>query len=230
MSDSEQKKIGLDYKGAPIETLETFVDESSDPAVFDEILRTNDDREEVIQLLYKHPNTPKEVRVNAASALNLPMPTEEDLALMRRRAAEQGARDKQKERLVHRIAKMGIADRVKLAMKGSGEARSILIKESNKIIIMAVMDNPRITDSEVLAIAKSRTIIEDALRVIIKNKDWMKNYSITHAMVSNPKTPAALAMRHLTRLKKKDIKLLAKDKGVSEAVRSLAKKFSKAPT
>ena len=97
-------EIELDYATTDLETIEVFVDESSDPEIFEEILRKNDEREEVVQLLYKHPNTPHNVRVLAASALNLPVPTEEDLTLIRRRAAEQKSRDMQKERLIQKIA------------------------------------------------------------------------------------------------------------------------------
>jgi len=221
----ETHQIELDYASTDIETIEVFVDETSDPEVFEDILRSNDEREEVIQLIYKHPNTPHNVRSLAASALNLPVPTEEDLALMRRRAAEQRARDMQQERLVQKIARMSVAEKVKLAIRGNGEVRSILARESNKLIIMNVLDNPRITDGEILSMAKNRSTMEDAIRVISKNREWMKNYSIMFAIATHPKTPAALAMRYLPLVKKKDITLLAKNKNVSEAVRTMAKKI-----
>ena len=226
--ENEQRQIGLDYKTTDLETIEVFVDETSDPEVFEDILRANDDREEVIKLLYKHPGTPHNVRVLAASALNMPVPTEEDLALMRRRAAEQKARDVQKERLVQKIAKMTVAAKVKLALKGNGEVRTILSRDSNKLVIMSVLENARITDGEVLSMAKNRSTIEDAIRVIMKNREWMKNYSIMYAITTHPKTPANTAMRYLPMIRKKDIKLLQKDRNVSEAVRIMARKLAKA--
>ena len=224
----EQQQIGLDYATTDIGTLEVFADESSDPEIFEEILRSNDEREEVIKLIYSHPNTPQTVRALAASALNLPVPSEDDLAFMRRKAADQKARDMQKERLVQKIARMSVAEKVKLAIKGNGEVRSILSRDSNKMVIMNVLDNPRITDGEILNLAKSRSTIEEAIRVIIKNRDWMKSYSIMYAISTHPKTPAALAMRYLPLLKKKDVSLLQKNKNVSEAVRTMAKKLSTA--
>jgi len=223
---SEIHQIELDYASTDMETIEVFVDESSDPEIFEEILRKNDEREEVIQLLYKHPNTPHNVRALAASALNLPVPTEEDLALMRRRAAEQKARDMQKDRLVQKIAKMSIAQKVKIGLKGNGEVRTILARDSNKLVLLSVLENPRITDGEILALAKNRSTPDDAIRVIMHNRDWMKSYSIMFAIATHPKTPAAIAMRYLPLIKKKDIKLLAKNKNVTEAVRTMAKKLS----
>lgn len=223
----EKQQIGLDLSGSDIETIEVFVNESDDPNIFEDVLRKNDDREEVIQLLYKHPNTPQQVRVMAASALNLPVPTEEDLTIMRRRDAEQKARSMQKERIVKKIAKMSVAEKVKLAIKGNGEVRGILIKDSNKLVILSVLDNPRITDSEILNMMKNPSTLEDAVRVVIKNKEWMKSYSIVHAACLHPKTPPAVAMRLLGTLKKKDIKLLEKNKNVSEGVRIMAKRLAK---
>lgn len=225
--DEQQQQIGLDLAGTDIETLEVFVDETSDPEIFEQILRQNDDREEVIQLLYKHPNTPHDVRVNAASALNMPVPTDEDLSVMRKRAAEQKSRDLKKERLVQKIAKMTIAQKVKLAVKGNSEVRGILSKDSNKLVILSVLDNPRMTDSEILNMSKNRSTLEDAIRVICKNKEWMKSYAIMHAVVTHPKTPPALSLRYMNLLNKKEIKLLQKNKNVSEAIRVMAKKLSR---
>jgi hypothetical protein len=223
-------EIELDYASTDLETIEIFVEESSDPEIFEEILRKNDEREEVVQLLYKHPNTPHNVRVLAASALNLPVPTEEDLSLMRRRAAEQQARDMQKERLVQKVAKMSVAQKVKLALKGNSEVRGILARDTNKLVLMGVIENPRITDGEILALAKNRSTLEDVIRVIMKNREWMKNYSIMYAIAIHPKTPAAIAMRHMPFLKKRDIKLLEKNKNVTEAVRTMAKKLARSST
>jgi hypothetical protein len=92
---------------------------------------------------------------------------------------------------------------------------------------MSVLENARITDGEVEQIARSRSVVEDAIRKIAKNNEWLKNYKVIYALATNPKTPPALAMRFLPSLNKKDISLLEKSKSVSEAVRSMAKKLSK---
>ena len=226
--EQDKQQIELDYKTTDIETIEVFVQESSDPEIFEEILRANDEREDVIKLLYKHPNTPQNVRVLAASALNLPVPTDEELQLMRRRSAEQQSRDVKKERLIQKVAKMSIAQKVKLGLKGNSEVRSILSRDSNKLVILAVLDNPRITDGEILSFAKNRATLEDAIRVILKNREWMKNYNVMYAITTHPKTPAGNVMRYMPLLKKKDVKLLAKNKNVSEAVRSMSKKLMQA--
>ena len=45
--------------------------------------------------------------------------------------------------LIRRVMLMNVKDRVKLAMKGDREARSILIRDSNKVVATGVINNPR---------------------------------------------------------------------------------------
>ena len=221
-------QIELDLSTTSTETIEVFVEEASDPDIFQEILQKNRNRYEVLKILLDNPNTPDDIRQEVASVMSLPVPSVKSIAEDRKRMAEQKARDIQKVRISRKIQNMTISEKVKLGMKGSGEARGILMKDSNKLVVLAVLDNPRLTDTEVEAMARSRSIIEDALRRIAKNKDWMKNYSTMYAIVTNPKTPPAIAMRFIPTIKKKDLGLLEKNKNVSEAVRTMAKKLVKA--
>ncbi len=224
----ESQKIELDLSTTSTETLEVFVEEASDPSIFMEIFQKNKTRYEVLKILLNNPNTPEEVRQEVANVMSLPVPTVEALAQERKRMAEQKARDIQQVRLVKRIQKMSVSEKIKIAMKGNSEARGILMKDSNKLVVMSVLSNARITDSEIESMARNRSIIEDALRAIAKNREWMKKYSVQLALVTNSKTPPAIAMRFIPTLKKKDIGLLEKNKNVSEGVRAMAKKLVKA--
>jgi hypothetical protein len=81
----------------------------------------------------------------------------------------------------------------------------------------------RITETEVELIAKSRSSSDEAIRKILKKREWMKNYSIVLAIISNPKTPAGVGIPLLSGLKIKDLASLEKNKNISEAIRSSAK-------
>lgn len=117
-----------------------------------------------------------------------------------------------------------VAEKIKMGLTGDKEWRSIMIKQSNKLIQGAVMKNPRITDGEVLMVAKNKTSSDDLIRMILLNKDWMKNYDIKKALVAHPKTPAPKAMRLVPLLSLKDIKDLARSRQVSALVVSAARK------
>jgi hypothetical protein len=117
--------------------------------------------------------------------------------------------------LFQKIQTMSVSEKLDLARKASKEARSILIRDSNKLVQMAVVNSPKITESEILAIASNRQVNDDVLKEIAMNKEWLRNYQIRLALVNNPKTPLSIAMAQVTYLNRRDLSLLAKSKGVA---------------
>jgi hypothetical protein len=111
---------------------------------------------------------------------------------------------------------------MKLAVKGDREARGILIRDSNKIVSSAVINNPRITDHEVENIAAMRTVADEVLRLIALNRTWARSYSIIHNLARNPRTPIPTVLNILPRIRTKDLRNLSLNRNVSEAVRRQA--------
>lgn len=128
--------------------------------------------------------------------------------------------------LIRRIMFMNAKDRMKLAMKGDREARSILIRDSNKVVAVAVINNPRVTDQEVENIAAMRTVAGEVLRLIALNRGWARSYSIIHNLVRNPRTPIPTVISTLPRIRTKDLQHLSQNRNVSEAVRRQALRLS----
>jgi hypothetical protein len=126
--------------------------------------------------------------------------------------------------LYQQIQMMTVAEKVKFALQAGKEARSLLMKDPNRLVALAVVGSPKITEDEILLIAQSRNTGDDILRIILKNRDWMKNYSICVALVNNPKTPLSMAVSLLSRLKKREMSLLCKNKNVPEGVRANARR------
>ena len=123
------------------------------------------------------------------------------------------------------LSSMPVIQRMKLAMRGTREQRSQLIRDSNRLVAAAVLSSPKLTEAEVEAFAKMANLSEDVLRTIAVNRAWVKNYNVVSALTRNPKTPPALAMGFLQRLNERDLKKLAIDRNVSEPVRLAARKF-----
>ncbi len=124
--------------------------------------------------------------------------------------------------LIRRIMLMPIKDRVKLAMKGDRESRTVLIRDPNKIVAKAVLANARITEQEVEKIASMRTVPDEVLRSIGMNRTWTRNYAIIHNLARNPRTPLPTAMTILLRIQTKDLKAISGNRNVSEPVRKQA--------
>jgi hypothetical protein len=132
--------------------------------------------------------------------------------------------------LIRRIMFMTVKDRVKLGQKGDREARSILIRDSNKIVATAVINNPRITDHEVENIASMRTVSDEVLRIIGLNRSWTRSYPIIHNLARNPRTPIPTAFNILPHIRTKDLKHLSQNRNVPEGVRRQAYRLSELRT
>ncbi len=127
-----------------------------------------------------------------------------------------------------RMLTMSVSEKVQLAFKGDKTCRTILVRERNRLVATAVMRNPRMGESEVEAIAGMRNVEEEVLRIIGHRRDWTSKYPIALALMKNPKAPIGVVLPLINRLTLRDLKTLKDDKGVSEAVRSNAKKFFQA--
>ena len=128
--------------------------------------------------------------------------------------------------LIRRIMFLNARDRMKLAMKGDREARGILIRDSNRMVAVAVINNPRVTDQEVENIAAMRTVADEVLRLISLNRGWARSYPIIHNLVRNPRTPIPTAISTLPRIRTRDLQQLSQNRNVSEAVRRQAVRLS----
>jgi hypothetical protein len=122
------------------------------------------------------------------------------------------------------LASLPVAQRLKLAMKGTREQRAQLIRDANRIVATAVLSSPKVTEAEVEAFCKMGNVSEDVLRIIAMNRAWVKNYGVVLGLVRNAKTPPALSMQMLNRLTEKDVKMLSVDRNVPEALRLAARR------
>jgi hypothetical protein len=119
-----------------------------------------------------------------------------------------------------RIALMSVKDRVMLALKGTREARMILVRDPNRLIAGAVLRNPRITDMEVESISSIKTVPEDVLRQIGMNRAWTRSYTVIHNLVRNPRTPIATTLGFLNRILTRDLRALSTNKNIPDVIRT----------
>ncbi len=126
---------------------------------------------------------------------------------------------------LQRLTEMRVPERIKLALRGNREARMFLIRDTNPMIRRFVLRNPRISEEELLAIAKTRSADEELLRTIAGSRDWTMNYQIRLAVVTNPKTPLVIALRLISTIHDRDLRRIAKSKNVPVVVASQAKRL-----
>jgi hypothetical protein len=120
---------------------------------------------------------------------------------------------------------MGIGEKIKMALTGDKEWRKILIKDANKLVSSGVVKNPRMSEPEVLTLLKSGVQNDEIMRLICANREWVKNYQIRKALIENPKTPLANALRYLGTMNDKDVASYAKSRNISSVVSTQAKRM-----
>lgn len=136
----------------------------------------------------------------------------------------EGSDEEKAKTFQQRLANMTVPEKVKCASKGTREMRAILIRDPNRMVAAAVLSCPKVNDAEVEAFAKMGNVSEEILRSISMSRQWTKNYGTLLALVKNSKTPVALSLNMMQRLNDSDVKKLATDRNVPEALRIAARR------
>lgn len=130
---------------------------------------------------------------------------------------------KEKFKPLHqRIREMSISERIRLALIGDAAARSLLLRDSNKLVSHAAVTSPRMTELEAVAVAHSKEVNDDVLRYIGNKRDWLQNYELKRALVFNPKSPLGMALRFLSHLRDNDLRQLARSRGIPAGLKTAA--------
>ena len=138
------------------------------------------------------------------------------------RVAHVNPEDEKRGSVLQKITKLDIKGRIQLAMKGSKEERSILVRDGTKLVALAVLDSPKISDGEVEKIAAQKNVLEAVLRAIPMKRRFVKNYAVVRNLVGNPRTPLDIGLGLMKNLLVADLKNLSGNKEVSETIRKLA--------
>ncbi len=141
-----------------------------------------------------------------------------------------GAKKDDREQRVtpfQRIARMTVGERVQLAMKGTKDERFILIRDGSKVVSAAVLESPKLTDTEVETFASMKNVQESVLRTIASKRKFMKLYPVIRSLVNNPRTPIDVSLPLLNHLLLMDMRALSMNKNVGDLLRKMAFKLFK---
>ena len=119
-----------------------------------------------------------------------------------------------------------IFEKVRLATVGNQYCRQVLIRDTNKVVAMAVVRSPSITDGEIVAAAGNRGVCDDVIRYIANSRVYVKDYAVKQALVNNPKCPLGMSLRLLSFLHPEDLRAIARSKNVPGALATAAKKLA----
>jgi hypothetical protein len=123
------------------------------------------------------------------------------------------------------ILGMSIGQKIKLALRGNGDARTILVRDGSKLVRRFVLMNPRIGDNEIIAITRNKSIDDDLLRMIADKREWLRLYQVRVGLATNPKTSLPLAIKLVGTLDDRDIRQISKSKNVQQGVAAQARRL-----
>jgi hypothetical protein len=118
-----------------------------------------------------------------------------------------------------------IFEKIRLATIGNAHCRQVLIRDSNRLVAMAVVRSSAITDGEIVAAASNRAVCDDVIRFIANSREYTKDYAVKQALVNNPKCPLALSLHLLSFLRPDDLKAVSRSRNIPGALANAAKKL-----
>lgn len=124
------------------------------------------------------------------------------------------------------LQKATLPQKIKLAMFGNSTVRGLLIQDTNKMISLLVLRNPKMQAHEVEAFAKNPNTADYILRGIADNREWMRSYQLKRSIVMNPKSPGDVSLKWLRHLQGDDVKRISKSKNLPNLVITAAKKMA----
>ena len=133
------------------------------------------------------------------------------------------ARELHGQNYLVKIGMLNIGEKIKLAILGNREARTILIRDPNRIVSKAVLRNPKLTDSEIVLIAQSKVVNEEILREIAESRKWTRLYQVKLALVNNPKTPPHISIGLIRHLRDFDLRSLRWSKNLPGVITTAIK-------
>jgi hypothetical protein len=236
--DIRTKALDTLYNWDRQQLQQTLANPATPPGVLD--FATNylaSDREDLLEALINNPNLPDDLRDEITSNLlraaqqaaaspsqppELPRPVEPAAA------ETPGQQPPDKETLIQKVNRMSAVEKIKTALTGNQEARMLLIRDSNKLVARAVLQSPKLSDSEVEGYASAKNVSEEVLRLIAGNRAFRKSYTVMRALINNPRAPIDITLPLLNRMNERDIKMLTQNRNVAESLRSMAVKIIKA--
>lgn len=101
----------------------------------------------------------------------------------------------------------------------------LLRKEQDRDVFSALLQNPRMIEEDVIAVIRNERTPPPILQIIASNRKWSHRNAIQMALVQNVKTPLAVALSFVSRLRKPDLEALVQSPYSTELIRATAQRI-----
>jgi hypothetical protein len=115
-----------------------------------------------------------------------------------------------------------LGERKSAARTHDREQILLLLRDPHPEVVGVLIDNPHVTESDVVRIASMRPAVPEALRKIAICPRWSVRHAVKRSLVLNPSTPLADAIRIATTLRGPDLQEIAADGSLPAPLREHA--------
>ena len=109
------------------------------------------------------------------------------------------------EDTLQRINSLSMGERIKLAFHAHKMERLILARDPNQIVLAALIENPEMTEGEVISLLHAQTTGREIVYQISQLGKWRRMRRVVKALVSNPKLPLKISLALVSRLTPEDM-------------------------
>jgi hypothetical protein len=124
---------------------------------------------------------------------------------------------------------MPLGARKQLARSTSREKLERLFADPEPLVIRQLLQNPKITEADVVRMAARRPAVAGVLRELFRAERWIRRYGVKRTLVMNPYTPGEIAARLLPLLRREDLRAIAADATLHARVRADAHTLAAGP-
>lgn len=115
-----------------------------------------------------------------------------------------------------------LGERKALARTHRRDKLLLMISDPHPTVVAILLDNPHVTESDVVKMASTRPAVPDALARIAAHPRWSVRHAVKRALVLNPSTPLADAIRIATTLRGPELAELSADASLPDTLRAHA--------
>ena len=125
------------------------------------------------------------------------------------------------ETILTRVPHLRVGEKLTLARRGPGRVAGAILAEGHPQALKLALDNPYLTESQLLKALAKADLNERVLVGIAKHAKWSCQYNVRAALLRNPHVRVAIVESFVGDLALHDLKDLAQMREISEAVRAL---------
>lgn len=123
------------------------------------------------------------------------------------------------DHLIARLPQLPLGQKITLARRGPSRLGGALLSEGHAQIVAIVLDNPYLTEAQVLKALSREKLPPGVVQAIAHHRKWSLCYNIRLALVRHPSSPLSAVLAYLPELTVSDLRELASPGIVPESLR-----------